>query len=358
MSFIPISKPNISLTEKKAVMEVLESGNLAQGARTAEFEQRFAQLCSVRHAVAVSSGTSALFIALISHEIGPGDEVITTPFTFIATVNSILFVGAKPVFVDIEEETFNINPALVEVAITPRTKAILPVHLYGHICNMEDLGSIAHNHNLVIIEDACQAVLATYKGIFAGNFGTGAFSFYATKNLMMGEGGIITTSDDEIAERCRLLRNHGMKTRYHHEMLGFNFRLTDLQAAIGLAQLDRISDFNAKRSANAAFYSSALKSVITPKVREGYQHAWHQYTVRLKNGRDRNDAVTRLRETGIGAGIYYPVPAHKQPHVRDIVGEVSLPVAERLAEEVFSIPVHPSLSQRDLEKIVSEVNRL
>lgn len=358
MSFINISKPNISVAEKEAINEVLESGHLAQGARTAELEDRFAQICFARHAIAVSSGTSALYLALKSHEIGPGDEVITTPFTFIATVNCILSVGAKPVFVDIDEETFNINPSLVETAITPRTKAVLPVHLYGHICNMEDLGFTAQRHDLVIIEDACQAIMATFKGIFAGNFGTGAFSFYATKNVMMGEGGMITTNDDEIAEKCKLLRNHGMKTRYYHECLGFNFRLTDLQAAIGIAQLDRIDDFNAKRSANAAFFSLTLKSVITPKVKEGYQHAWHQYTVRLNNGRDRDTAIKRLSEAGIGTGIYYPVPAHKQPYVRDIVGEISLPVAERMAEEVFSLPVHPSLSQEDLERIVFEVNKL
>ncbi len=355
---IPISKPFIGETEKQAVMEVLDSGMLAQGPRTARFEERFAEVCSVKHAIATSSGTTALHLALLAHGIGPGDEVITTPFTFIASANSILFTGARPVFVDVDPETFNIDPACVEAAITPRTKAIMPVHLYGYVCDMDALQAIADRHGLVIVEDACQAVGAGYHGRKAGSFGTGCFSLYATKNVMSGEGGMITTSDDDLAQKCRMLRNHGMQRRYYHDLLGFNFRMTDLCAAIGLAQLDRLEDFTQKRRANAAYLNSRIESVITPKVKDGYDHVWHQYTIRVDGGRDRDAAVKQLTEAGIGTGIFYPVPAHQQGYMREIVGDVHLPAAEQLAKEVISLPVHPQLTAADLDTIVTGVNRL
>jgi len=357
-TMIPISKPLIGEAEKKGVLEVLESGMLAQGPRVRRLEERFAQVCGTRYAVATSSGTTALHIALLAHGIGPGDEVITTPFTFIATVNSILFVGAKPVFVDIEEETFNINPALIEAAVTPRTRAIIPVHLYGHPCEMDAVMEIARRHDLIVIEDAAQAVGATYKGRPVGSFGTGCFSLYATKNVMSGEGGMITTDDEALAERGRMLRNHGMRRRYHYEFLGYNFRMSDLHAAIGLAQMDRLEEFTARRRKNAAYLSAHITGVITPRVREGCEHVWHQYTVRVDGGRDRDAAVRRLNEAGVGTGIFYPLPAHRYDYIRAVVGDVHLPVAERLAREVLSLPVHPGLSQADLERIVEAVNRL
>lgn len=355
---IPISKPNISDAEKSAVMDVLDSGILAMGPRTAQFEETFANTFNVKHAIAVSSGTTALHIALLANGVGPGDEVITTPFTFAATVNAILYVGAKPVFVDIDEETFNMDLSLVEEQITPRTKAILPVHLYGYVCDMDRMQAIAEKYGLKIIEDACQAVAASYKNKFAGSFGTGTFSFYATKNLMCGEGGMITTNDDAVAELCRMFRSHGMKRRYYHEMLGYNFRMTDIQAAIGLVQLKRLPEFNEKRRQNAAYFNSRIESVITPKVKDGYSHVWHQYTVRINDGRDRDAAVDQLTAAGIGTGIYYPIPAHQQAPVKKVVGEVSLPVAERMSKEVISLPVHPQLNQEDLNTIVTEVNKL
>jgi dTDP-4-amino-4,6-dideoxygalactose transaminase len=355
---IPISKPYIGEAEKQAVMEVLDSGMLAQGPRTAKFEERFAQVCGVKHAIATTSGTTALHVALLAHDIGPGDEVITTSFTFIASVNSILFTGAKPVFVDIDEETFNLDPALIERAITPRTKAIMPVHLYGYVCDMDALQSIADKHGLVIVEDAAQAVGATYKGKAAGGFGTGVFSLYATKNVMSGEGGMVTTNDDTLADKCRLIRNHGMKRRYYHDMLGYNFRMSDLHAAIGLAQMDRLAGFTEKRRANAAYLNARIESVVTPKVKDGYDHVWHQYTVRVDGGRDRDAAVKQLNDAGVGTGVFYPVPAHQQGYIRGLLGDVSLPVAERLAIEVISLPVHPQLSQVDLDTIVTEVNKL
>jgi dTDP-4-amino-4,6-dideoxygalactose transaminase len=223
---------------------------------------------------------------------------------------------------------------------------------------MDALQAVADRHGLTIIEDACQAVGATFKGRVAGSFGTGAFSLYATKNVMSGEGGMITTNDDAVAEKCRLIRNHGMKRRYYHDMLGFNFRMTDLHAAIGLAQLDRLAGFTEKRRAHAAFLSARIESVVTPKVKAGYGHVWHQYTVRVDGGRDRDAAVKQLNDAGVGTGIFYPVPAHQQDYMREIVGDVRMPVAEQLAGEVISLPVHPQLTQADLDKIVSEVNKL
>lgn len=356
---IPISKPFVGEAEKKAVLEVLDSGMLVQGPRTARLEEKFAAACGVKHAVATSSGTTALHVALLVHGIGEGDEVVTTPFTFIASVNSIVYVGARPVFVDVEQETFNINPALIEAAITPRTKAILPVHLYGCPCDMDAILDIARRHNLVVIEDAAQAIGAEYKGRRAGSFGTGCFSLYATKNVMSGEGGMITTNDDDLAQRCRMIRSHGMQRRYYHDMLGYNFRMTDLHAAIGLAQIERLDEFTARRRANAGYLNAHITSVVTPRVRAGYAHVWHQYTIRVDRGRDRDAAVRRLNDAGVGTGIFYPVPANKQAHlVKMGLGDVSLPVAERLAQEVISLPVHPQLSQADLETIVAEVNKL
>lgn len=356
---IPISKPYIGDAEKRAVLEVLDSGMLVQGPRTAKLEEKWAAVCSTRYAVATSSGTTALHVALLAHGIGPGDEVITSPFTFIASVNSILYVGARPVFVDIEEDTYNIAPDLIEAAITPHTKAILPVHLYGYPCDMDAIVGIAAKHRLTIIEDAAQAIGADVKGKRVGSFGTGCFSLYATKNVMSGEGGMITTDDDNFAQRCRMIRNHGMQRRYYHDMLGYNFRMTDLHAAIGLAQVQRLDEFTAKRRANAAYLTAHITTVITPKVRPGYGHVWHQYTVRVGNGRDRDAAVKQLNEAGVGTGIFYPVPANKQAHLASMgLGSVNLPVAERLATEVFSLPVHPMLSPCDLETIVAEVDKL
>ena len=284
--------------------------------------------------------------------------MITTPFTFIATASSILFTGAKPVFVDIEEDTFNLNPALIEEVITERTRAIMPVHLYGYPCDMDAILDIARRHGLLVIEDAAQAVGARYKGQPVGSFGTGCFSLYATKNVMAGEGGMITTDDEEFAERCRLLRSHGSRKRYYYDCLGYNMRMSDLHAAIGLAQMDRLEEFTAQRRANAIYLSERITSVVAPHVREGYEHVWHQYTVRATDGRDRDAAIRRLNAAGVGTGVSYPVPLHQQGYVRDVVGEVSLPVAERLAKEVISLPVHPGVGLEDLETIVAVVNSL
>lgn len=356
MNNISIAKPILEAEEKKAVLEVLDSGILAQGPRVKAFEEAFADYCGVSYAIAVSSGTTALHIAMLAHEIGKGDEVITTPFSFIATANCMLYAGASPVFVDIEAATFNIDPSLIERAITPRTRAILPVHLYGQCCDMDAITEIAEKHKLLIIEDACQSHGATYKGKKAGSFGTGTFSFYPTKNMTCGEGGMITTNDAEFAERCRVIRNHGMKRRYYHDALGFNFRMTDISAAIGLEQLKKLDKFNAIRQENAAYYSEHLRGVTVPTEAASCSHVYHQYTIRIKTGL-RDPLREHLKENGIGTEIYYPVPIHQQAFIQKMVPNLpALPQSELAAKEVLSIPVHPSVSPADRERIVKTIN--
>jgi dTDP-4-amino-4,6-dideoxygalactose transaminase len=341
------------------VLEVLDSGMLVQGPRVAKLEERFAQVCGTRFAVATSSGTTALHIALLVHGVEPGDEVITTPFTFMASISSILYTGARPVFVDIDLDTFNLDVNQVEAAITPKTRAIMPVHLYGYPCDMDAVMDIANRHHLAVIEDAAQAVGAKFHGKPVGSFGTGCFSLYATKNIMSGEGGMITTDSEEHARLARMLRSHGMERRYYHDLLGYNFRMTDINAAIGLAQIDRLPQFTALRQANAAALNQKIKSVITPKTKAGYEHVWHQYTIRVDGGRDRDAAVKRLNDAGVGTGIFYPVPAYRQQSLLSLgFGGVSLPNTEQATREVISLPVHPQLSQADIETIASEVNKL
>jgi dTDP-4-amino-4,6-dideoxygalactose transaminase len=354
---IPIAKPMIGEDEKLAVLEVLDSGMLAQGPRVKAFEEAFAEMCGVRHAIATSSGTTALHVALLVHDIGAGDEVITTPFTFIASANSILYAGAKPVFVDIDSVTFNIDAAQIEAAITPRTKAIMPVHLFGLPCDMDPILALAEAHDLVVIEDACQAHGAEYHGKKAGSFATGCFSLYPTKNITSAEGGMITTDDEEIAERSRVMRQHGMRRRYYHDEMGYNFRMTDVHAAIGLAQLQKLRTYNEIRRANARFFNEHLVNVITPTVPEGIRHVFHQYTIRIANGR-RDTVLEELRKRGISTGVYYPVPVHQQRVYLNQGYGGSFPEAEQAAREVLSLPVHPGLSGADREEIVAAVNEL
>jgi len=359
---IPIARPMIGPEEKAAVLEVLESGQLAQGTKVREFEERFAAACGVTYAVATSSGTTALHTALLAHGIGPGDEVITSPFTFIASANAILFVGARPVFADINPDDFTLHPDQVAAKITPRTRAILPVHLYGQPCDMPALMQLAAQHDLVIIEDACQAhgatvMLTTESKIQpVGSFGTGCFSFYPTKNMTTAEGGMITTNDPGIAGRARLIRQHGSRERYRHEVLGYNFRMTDLQAAIGLVQLSRLAEWTARRQANAAYLSAHLADleyIAIPRVRPGVTHVYHQYTLRVMGHRDAFAA--RLRELGVETAVHYPLPVHQQPLYQSLGYWGEFPHAEQASREVLSLPVHPLLTQDDLERIVTAV---
>jgi perosamine synthetase len=356
---IHVSRPEIGPAEEEAVLEVLRSGMLAMGARTERFERAWAEYCGVRHAVFMANGTVAMEAILRCLEIGPGDEVIVPSFSFNATVSVVLQVGARPVFVDVSEADFALNPALVEAAVTSRARAIVPVHLYGLMADMNALVAIADRYGLTIVEDAAQAHGAAYHGRRAGSFGPAMFSFYATKNLATGEGGLATTDDDTLAERLRLYRNHGMRERYHHETLGTNAKPTDLAAALGLAQLGRLDERLALRSRNAAYLSAALCEYLTPRVPEGRQHAWHQYTMRFPG--ERQAVAAGLAERGVGSLVYYPVPIHRQRYLQRYLpgaADLPLPVTNRLSEEVLSIPVRPGLTEADLETIVRSVREV
>ena len=350
---INISQPHIGEEEKAAVLKVLESGQLAQGPRVKEFEEQFAAWSGTKFAVATSSGTTALHVALLAHGIGEGDEVITTPFSFIASANSVLYTGARPVFVDIEPDYYMINPAAIEKAITSKTKAILPVHLFGQTADMDPIADLAKKYNLAIIEDACQSHGAKYQNKNVGAWGTACYSFYPTKNMTTIEGGMITTNDPEIAERARLIRNHGSPKRYLHTSLGYNFRMTDLQAAIGLVQLKQVDEWNHRRQANAGYLTAklgGLPGIQPPRVREGSEHVFHQYTLRAAN---RDTILEQLTAKGIGSGVYYPIPIHKQPLYEQMGYHDRLPISEAASLEVLSLPVHPGLIQTDLDEIVA-----
>jgi len=349
-----MARPQLGTEEKELVWAVMDSGSLAQGPRVREFEEQFAALIGTEHAVATSSGTTALHLALLGYGIGPGDEVITVPFTFIASANSVLYTGARPVFVDIDERDFTMDPALVEAAITPRTRAIMPVSLYGQPARMVELAEIAARRGLELIEDACQSHGAAIGERRSGTWGVGTFSFYPTKNMTTGEGGILTTDDGELAERMRLLREHGMKVRYHHDIVGYNFRMTDIAAAIGLGQIGKLAGYNQRRREIAARYDAELRGVVTPFVRADVTHVYHQYTVRV---RARDAFAEALRSRGVGSAIYYPIPVHRQtPFVALGYGGESYPVTDRLTEEVLSIPVHPSLSDDEVATVIGAVN--
>lgn len=324
---------------------------LAQGPEVAAFEVEFATLIGADHAVALNSGTSALHLGLLAAGIGDGDEVIVPSFTFAATANAVALTGARPVFVDISTHDFCVDPAAVEDAITDRTAAIMPVHLYGHSADMDALCSIAQRRGLLIVEDAAQAHLATWRGQSVGTFGLGMFSFYPTKNMMSGEGGMITTSDPEVARRARLLRNQGMEVRYQNEVIGFNCRMTDLHAAIGRAQLEQLPEWTARRRQNARRLTDGINSVIPPAEASHAEHVYHQYTVRVPERRDA--FLGHLQQIGIGAGVYYPTPVHRLP---SFALDLNLPATEQAASEVVSLPVHPALSDDDVDAIVEGVN--
>ncbi|MDD5112009.1 MAG: DegT/DnrJ/EryC1/StrS family aminotransferase [Candidatus Altiarchaeota archaeon] len=354
---IPIAKPLIGKEEVKGVVSALKSGSIAQGPKVREFEEAFARYIGVKHALAVNSGTAALHVALLAHGVSPGDEVIMPSFTFIATANSVLYCNAKPVFADIRDDSFNIDIEDVKRKLTPKTKAIIPVHLYGQPADMKELMALAAERGIAVVEDACQAHGSSYGGKKAGAFGTGCFSFYPTKNMATGEGGMITTDDDRVAELSGMIRSHGSRKRYYHEMLGFNYRMTDINAAIGIAQLDKLEGFNKKRVANAAYLSKRLrriKGVVPPVVLEGRTHVFHQYTVKITGdfGKGRDEVVSKLSDKGVGTGIYYPLPIHQQELYKKLGYNVSLPVTERVCGEVISLPVHPAVKKGDLKVIV------
>ncbi len=352
---IPIARPDIGPEEIAAVTAVLESGMLAQGRQVAEFETRWAAQVGVRHAVATSNGTIALMAIFAGLGLGPGDEVITVSHTFAATANAILFTGATPVFVDIEPDTYLIDAKRIEGAITPRTRAIVPVHLFGLVADMDMIGAIADRHGLAVVEDACQAHGATYRGRAAGSFGHGAFSLYATKNMTTAEGGLITTNDDRLADWLRLYRNQGMRARYQFEMLGYNFRLTDLAASIGLAQLDKLERNTARRQAIAAAYDEAFADlpVKTPVVPDGRSHVFHQYT--LDVGPARDAIIAAIRDGGVGADIYYPIPVHRQAYILERGLHVELPVTDRASERTIALPMFPGMTDEERATVIRVV---
>lgn len=354
---VPLYKIAIGKEERMAVDRVLASGNLAQGKVVEEFEKKFAKFIRVKYACAVANGTVALHLALLALGIKAGDEVITTPFSFIATANAILYTGARPVFVDINEETFNINPELIESKVTKHTKAILLVHLFGNPCEMDKIMAIAKKHKLAVIEDSCQAHGAEWEHKKVGSFGTGVFSFYPTKNMTTGEGGIITTNSKEIFEKCSLLRNHGSKIKYYHDILGYNYRMTNLAAALGIEQLKKLNKFNILRLKNAVYLNKNLgqiKGVIVPKATKKAKHVYHQYTLRLSqlSGLSRREVLDKLDATGIGTAIFYPRPINHQKVYKELGYKINTPVAEKVSREVLSLPVHPGLKLSDLNYIV------
>ena len=355
--FIPPAKPLIGEEEVEAVSAVLRSGMVAQGPQVAAFEDEFSPWAGNAKCIAVNSGTSALHLGLLAAGVGPGDEVIVPSFTFAATGNSVAITGASPVFADIDDDTFCLNPASVEASITSRTKAIMPVHLYGHPAAMAELQRVADAHGLAVFEDAAQAHGASLDGKKVGSFGQfAAFSFYPTKNMTAGEGGMVTTTSDEIARRVQLLRNQGMEKRYSNELVGLNNRMTDIHAAIGRVQLKKLAEWTSARQENARFLDDNLEGVVVPPVAAGAVHVYHQYTIRVQST-DRDSFMTALRdEYNVGSGVYYPIPNHRLPSLAPFAQGLDLPATEKAASEVVSLPVHPALSRHELERIVEAVN--
>ena len=368
MPKIPISKPVFGEEEANAVKEVLTSGFIVQGKKVEELEKEFADYINVNHAIAVANGTIALDVALKALEIKQGNEVIVPSFTFISTANSILFQGAKPVFADVDERTFNIKPDDVLEKITDRTKAIIGVHLFGHPFDVEAIQDICEDRNLILIEDSAQAHGAEYEGKKVGGFGiAGCFSFYATKNMTTGEGGMITTENDEIAKRCRLLRNHGESQKYYHTILGYNYRMTDIQAAIGLVQLKRLNEFTEKRIKNAEYLDKHIKvsGLKLPYMKNGVKHVYHQYAVTIEEEEEegflmsRDEFIKYLKDKGVGCAIHYPLPIHEQPLYQQLGytdENVKCPVATALSKKILSLPVHPALSEEKLKYIAEVIN--
>lgn len=352
MEPVRIAKPLIGEEERAAVDRVLVSGSLSQGPEVAAFEEEFSDLVDGRHCVAVNSGTSALHLALLSIGIGPGDQVIVPSFTFAATANAVRLAGAEAVFADIESDTFCLDPDAVAAAVTARTAAIMPVHLYGHAADMHRLGAVADRHGLAVVEDAAQAHAGSVSDRPVGAFGSAAaFSFYPTKNMTTGEGGMIVLEDAAAARTARLLRSQGMERQYENEIVGFNLRMTDTAAALGRVQLRRLPGFTAARRANAERLTGALdgSSVRPPVERAGCVHVYHQYTVRTD---DRERLLHRCESAGVEARVYYPTPVHRLPSF-DL--DLDLDETTAATDEVVSLPVGPHLDGADLDRIIEAV---
>jgi dTDP-4-amino-4,6-dideoxygalactose transaminase len=341
-----------------AIQAVIQSGTFAGGPFVAGFEEDFAAYCDSSYAIGLGSGTEALWLSLLALGIGRGDEVITVPSTFMATAEAITYTGAKPVFVDIDEVTYTINPAMLEAAITPRTKAVIPVHLFGHPADMDPILEVARRYGLSVIEDACQAHGAGYKGRSAGTLGDAAcFSFYPGKNLgAFGEAGAVVTNNAELQEKIRILRDHGQVRKYHHAMIGWNCRMDGIQGAVLRVKLRYLDKGNELRRSHAAAYDQALadiEEIVTPAAADFARHVYHVYAIRVQ---DRDDVIRFLTERGIGCGVHYPVPVHLQEAYRSLgYGVGAFPVAERCAAQFLSLPMFPELTSAQLGCVVQAV---
>jgi len=352
---ISLSKIYVDDDIRRAVIEVLNSGQYIKGENLQSFEGEFANFCGTKYAVGVNSGTSAILLSLIAIGLKEGDEVIVPSHTFIATASPVKFLGATLIYADIDPDIYTIDPADIERRITPKTKAIIPVHLYGHPCDMDAILAIAQQHDLRIIEDACQAHGALYKGRKVGSIGDiGCFSFFPSKNMtVLGEGGMAVTNDETLAERISALRDHGRRQKYIHEMLGLNFRMSEIHAAIGRLQLKHVDEWNAKRRTIADYYNTLLhdlNNVATPAEKEWAKHVYHLYVIRAKQ---RDELAAHLKRESIATGIHYPVPVHKQPCMES---NAYLPITEKYASEVLSLPMHPQLTESEVEYICDKIH--
>jgi dTDP-4-amino-4,6-dideoxygalactose transaminase len=355
---IPLSKVYMDDDIKKAVLEVLDSGWYILREKVREFEGKFAEFCGVKNTVCVSSGTAAIFLSLLALDIKPRDEVIVPSFSFISSATPVIHLGAKPVFVDIEAETYTVDPEKIREAVTQRTKAIVPVHLYGHPANMDAIGEIAEENDLYVLEDACQAHGAEYKGLRVGGIGNVAcFSFYPSKNMTVcGDGGAVVTNNEEIAEKIRIIRNHGMEPqeKYIFRMVGYNLRFNEIQAAIGIKQLEKLPEWIEARRNIARMYNQALEGLVTTPVEELWaKHVYHLYVIRTEK---RDELGEYLQQQGISTGVYYPVPIHKQPAITSVLGtQPAIGNTERFAKEVLSLPIYPSLTKREVEYVSQKI---
>ena len=356
---ISIAKPNFGKEEEDAVKEVLESGFIASGPKTKVFEKEYADYIGVEHAVAVTNGTVALDVALKVLKIIPGDEVITSAFSFVASGNCILFQKAKAVFADIDPKTFNIDPSDVAEKITSKTKAIIPIHMFGQPAKMDSLKEISEDNGITLVEDAAQAHGAEYKGQKAGSIGNvGCFSFYATKNMAVGEGGMITTNDTKLADKARLIINHGQTQKYRHDILGYNYRMTELCAAVGSAQLKKLDGFNEKRRENAKLLSNGIRKLhglIVPYVENDVKPVFHQYVVRVENNYsiNRDELADILTKKSIGVAVHYPIPIYRQSLYQKLGYEkTTCPNTEDACKKVLSLPVHPLVDREDIDYVL------
>lgn len=361
---IPIAKPNIGKEEEEAVLEVLRSGYLVRGPKAKEFEENFAQYVGRKYGVSTSSGTTALHVALLANRIGKDDEVIIPALTFFASASTVLFCGATPVFVDVDPETFDMDLGEMEEAITPKTKAVMPVHLYGQPVDMRPLMEIAEKHDLKVIEDACQSHGAEYEGKKVGSFGEAScFSFYPTKNMVAGEGGMVLVDDQDMKMECTLLREHGEITTYEHVVLGYNYRMNEIAAAIGVEQLKKLPGFIDKRQENAERLTEGLadvEGIQTPVVGDNRTHVYYQYIIKVEKEfpLNRDELVTYLNEREIGARPSYPKPLSEQAILRTMGIAVDCPVAREVLHKMMELPVHPLVSKDDITYIIDTVREV